>query len=362
MGGSYGGGYQFLGAFEELRTKGKPIFDAMAPQITWNDLSESLAPDGVVRTLWAAALSAASLPSDALPHKIYKALIEGAATGTWPDGSIPGTEDLPTFFRKNGPQWHTEHHRRLNIPVLLGQGTTDSLVPLEQALQNWKSALTANARRKSIFVAYNGGHVLPALLPQGVNVTSDPCSKQLAGGDFDHLSIKFFDATLKHEHTGLTGWGRYHLATATDECFSVSSVTADRKVRLGRVVTTEAVGLPLPFKIASGPLKLAGTPYLTGQVTTLGVNNRAFFGLAVGTSPANAHLIQNNVLPINEPNPVSGKARRIKLPSMAVRVRKGQSLYLLASAFSDTFAGMGSRTPGVVLIEDTVVHLPVVGN
>ncbi|MCW2764823.1 MAG: peptidase [Nocardioides sp.] len=360
IGGSYGGGYQFLGAFEELRTKGKPVFDAMAPQITWNDLSESIAPEDVVRTEWALALGAASVPSDALPPRVYVALVEGAATGTWPDGSIPGLENMETFFRKNGPQWHTDHHRRLDIPMLFGQGTTDSLFPLEQALQNWKSAITANARKQSIFVAYNGGHVLPALLPQGVNVTSDPCSKKLAGGDFERLSIKFFDARLKGERTGLRGWGKYHLATPTDTCTTVASVAANKNFALGTVATTETVGAPIPFEIAKGPIRLAGTPYLTGAVTTLGVNNRAFFGLAVGTSPADAHLIQNNVLPINEVLPVTGAARRIALPSMAVNVPRGQSLYLLASAFSDTFVGMGSRTPGAVLIEDTVAHLPVV--
>jgi ABC-2 type transport system ATP-binding protein len=42
IGGSYGGGYQFLGAFEELRLRGKPVFDALAPEITWYDLHQSL--------------------------------------------------------------------------------------------------------------------------------------------------------------------------------------------------------------------------------------------------------------------------------------------------------------------------------
>jgi ABC-2 type transport system ATP-binding protein len=41
-------------------------------------------------------------------------------------------------------------------------------------------------------------------------------------------------------------------------------------------------------------------------------------------------------------------------------VPAGQSLYVLASPLSDTFVGMGSRTPGAVLLEDTVVHLPEV--
>ena len=184
IGGSYGGGYQFLGAFEELRLKGKPVFDALAPEITWYDLNQSLAPEQVVRTAWASALSAASTASDALPPNVYAALAEGAATGMWPDGSVPGEEDMPAFFRKNGPKWHVDHGRRLDIPVLFGQGTTDSLFPLQQGLANWKHSITRSARRHSIFVGYNGGHVLPAVVPPGIDVTSDPCSKQLAGGDF----------------------------------------------------------------------------------------------------------------------------------------------------------------------------------
>src|SRR3954447_20974715 len=218
IGGSYGGGYQFLAAFEELRRTGKPVLDALAPEITWNDLSTSLAPEGVVRTAWAAALSAASVPSDALPPKVYQALVEGAATGFWPDGSIPGTENMPAFFRRNGPKWHVDHGRRLDIPVLFGQGTTDSLFPLQQGLVNWRTAITRHARRHSIFIGYNGGHVLPAVLPSGVDVTSDPCSKQLAGGSFEDLTIRFLDEQLRHRHTGLRGYGRYHLATPTSTC------------------------------------------------------------------------------------------------------------------------------------------------
>lgn len=113
-----------LAAFESLRTRGKPLLDALVPEITWHDLTQSLAPELVVRTEWALALTAAAVPSDALPHHIYKALVEGTATGTWPDGSIPGTENLVKYFKRNGPKWHVDHGRRLDIPVLIGQGTT----------------------------------------------------------------------------------------------------------------------------------------------------------------------------------------------------------------------------------------------
>ena len=83
IGGSYGGGYQFLGAFEELRVKGKPVFDALAPEITWNDLNTQPRPAGrgahrVGACRWppSRCLASRSRP------QIYKALVEGAATGT----------------------------------------------------------------------------------------------------------------------------------------------------------------------------------------------------------------------------------------------------------------------------------------
>ena len=361
IGGSYGGGYQYLAAFESLRTTGKPVLDALAPEITWFDLNQSLAPEQVVRTEWALALSAASVPTDALPHRVYKALVEGAATGMWPDGSVPGTEDMEKFFRRNGPRWHVSQGRRLDIPALLGQGTTDTLFPLEQALTTWKKAYTRSARRDSIFVAYNGGHVLPSVLPQGVQVSSDPCSKQLGGGSFSDLALKFMDEHLKGKDRGLTGYGDYHLATPDSTCTTVGSVAPDTAVEVGTVATPEAAGAPLAFPVAEGPIRIAGSSHLTGTMTALGVNNRAFYGLAVGTSPADAHLVQNNVLPFRSLEPVVGEKRRIELPAVAVDVPEGQTLYVLASAVSDTFVGMGSRTPGVVVLEDTKVHLPVVG-
>ncbi|MDP2775014.1 MAG: peptidase S15, partial [Nocardioides sp.] len=217
-------------------------------------------------------------------------------------------------------------------------------------------------RKQSIFVGYNGGHVLPSLLPQGVNVTSDPCSKRLGGGDFRDLTVKFFDRVLKGRSVALRGLGKVHLATPSSTCTTVSSVAADKKYAVGTVATTAGpAGVPVPYPVAEGPIRIAGSPFLTGKVTALGVDNRAFYGLAVGTSPLDAKLIQNNVLPLREVDPVTGVTRRITLPSVAVNVPAGQTLYLIASPISDTFVTMGSRTPGAVVIDDTVVSLPVVG-
>lgn len=359
VGGSYGGGYQFLMAFEEIRATGRQVVDALVPEITWHDLNESLAPSDTVRTEWAVLLSAASLPSQALPPTVYKALVEGAALGTWPDGSVPGTEDMVTFMERNGPKWQVSQGARIDVPVLFGQGTTDTLFPLEQAIRNWEVALTKRARKRSIFTAYNGGHVLPAVLPSGVSVDSDPCAEKLADGDFTDLTLRFLDRALRGGPKTLQGYGRFHLATPSDTCVTTRSVRPRTEVPIGTVATTATLGAPLATEIAAGPLTLAGDSHLTALATTLGVDSRAFYGLAVGTSPADAALVQNNVLPFRAELPLVGEEVRIDLPAVGVEVPEGQSLFLLASPLSDTFVGMGSRTSAAVLLEDVVVHLPM---
>ena len=361
VGGSYGGAYQYLAAFEMLRTRGEPVLDALAPEITWNDLQTSLAPEGVVRTEWALALSAAAVPSDALPPEVYGALVEGAATGNWPDGDPVSVSDMNAFFERNGPAWHVRQGRRLDIPVLMGQGATDSLFNLRQGLVNWRTALTKKARKRSIFVGYNGGHVLPAVLPQGVDVTSDPCSEKLAGGDFTALAIRFFDERLQGHATGLKGWGKVHLATQDSSCTTRRNSRSNTAVELGTVASPAALAAPpVPYELVKGPVRIAGESFLTADVTTTTLDGRAFLGFAVGTSPLDARLVQKNVLPINEPMPVQGASRRVALPSVAVDVPEGQNLYLLVAPTSDTFVGMSSRVPGVVLMENARVHLPVV--
>ncbi|MEJ7720169.1 MAG: hypothetical protein WKF58_06835 [Ilumatobacteraceae bacterium] len=186
IGGSYGGGYQFVGAFSELRDRGATRFDVLAPEITWFDVNESLAPRGVARTLWASLLYAAGTQSDANTTVVSESLLESVATSDWPPA-------LRRFLNRNGPVWHVAQGRKLDIPVLLGQGANDNLFPLDQGLKNFQRSLTPRARARSILVGYNGGHTLPSVLPAGApeaaelftNIANggltgnDPCSRKL---------------------------------------------------------------------------------------------------------------------------------------------------------------------------------------
>jgi hypothetical protein len=172
--------------------------------------------------------------------------------------------------------------------------------------------------------------------------------------------VKFFNQRIRGIDTGLSGYGKYHLATAGATCTTVSSVAPDATFPIGRVLTTAAAGAPSVVPIAAGPIRVAGAPHLTADVSTIGVDNRAFYGLAVGTSPQDAKLVQNNILPIRQLGITTVPGKTIKLPAVAVDVPAGQKLFLYATPISDTFAGMSSRTPGTVTLNNTVVHLPVV--
>jgi pimeloyl-ACP methyl ester carboxylesterase len=357
IGGSYGGGYQFVGAFTELRDHGATRFDALAPEITWFDLKEALAPQETPRSTWLTLLQAAGARD--VPREVIAGYGYSAATGLWPGKGNP-VVDLDTFFEKNGPKWHVGQGRQLDIPVLLGQGISDNLFNLNEGLKNYDQALTPEARAKSLFVGYNGGHALPNALPAGFAGTGDPCSKQLGGGSFSDLAQKFMQQNLKGIATGLTGHGRYHLGNTSGGCITVDTVAPDTNVPLGNVATTTAAGAPVAYELGAGPMRIAGQPLVDAAVTAVGVNNRAFFALSVGTNPADAKVVSNNVMPLAELLPVVGAKRTIELPAVAVDVPAGQKLFLTVSPVSDMFAAHGSRTPGALVLQGTMVRLPVV--
>ncbi len=350
LGGSYGGGYQFVGAFTELMETGRTRFDALAPQITWYSLSESLAPNDVVRSTWVSALYAVGL--DAHTSTVHAGFAEGLATGDWPASQ-------QEFFADNGPAFHVEAGRKLDIPVLLRQGISDNLFPFDQAIKNFDRALTDRARRNSILIGYNGGHALPNVLPLGSAVSGDACSEQLSGS-YDQLELRFYQENLLGAPHELTGHGRYHMMTSGGECVSVDSVAPTAEFDLPDITTTTAAGVPQAVKIADGPLTIAGTPQVDALVTALGIDSRAFFALSAGTSPADAQVIQNNVMPHREESINLGTRRNIELPPVAATIGEGESLFLTVSPMSDMFAVHGSRTPGGLRLEDVTASLPVV--
>jgi pimeloyl-ACP methyl ester carboxylesterase len=453
MGGSYGGGYQLVGALTETWLTGETRFDALAPEITWFNLSESLGPQGVTRSAWVAALYAAGASN--VPQHIHEAFVYGSTTGQWPGGEYPAAPDQDARFYRNGPSGFAgtdlergvypgeedfsdefvEEEIQLDVPVLFGQGLSDNLFNLNQAWHNFEDALTDRARERSAVIGYNGGHALPNVLPPGepfaaaAGTGQGVCLAESLGGegDFAELRLRFFEQVRDRPETVVSENGRgareltgsaYSLTTVDgNTCLrrdsleptetlaagvdlalsndgegnlAVRSVDGaeGRTVRTGdgfpgeydpglvaefseaaaeeadveggTFATTTGAGTPVHLELAAGALSVAGVPQLSADVTTLGVEQRVFFALSRGESPATARVIQNNMMPLREPEPVTGAAREIELPGVAAEVAEGQSLYLTVSAVSDMSFGHGSaRTPGVVALEDLTVGVPV---
>lgn len=402
MGGSYGGAYQLVGALTETALSGDTRFDALAPEITWFDLTESLAPEGVVRSAWVAALYAAG--ADMLPEYIHRGFAWGASTGQWPDGSAPGVPDLEDRLFAHGPSGFVARGERLDVPTLFGQGASDNLFNLNQGWHNFERTLSDGAREDSLFIGYNGGHALPSVLPPGrpltldVGTVDDGCSP----GGFAQLRLDFFEAVLDDDDPReLVGDAPYHLTTADGACVAVDAldrrtrfvpgvdveldvtvpsrgpgydradgliddvaVSLDAAVRsgLGGAATTTGAGAPVHLELADGPLTVAGIPTLSAKVTSAGVEQRVFAALSVGSSPATAKLVQNNMMPLRLPKPVVGEPHAIELPGVAVDLAGNEQLYLTLSAVSDTSFAHGSvRTPGMVRLDDLRVDVPLVG-
>lgn len=368
IGGSYGGAYQTMTALDEIAETGRTRFDALAPQITWYDLPESLAPQRVPRTAWNVLLYAAG--ARMLPEYVHEAFVWAATTGQWPDGtlygqSVAGAPDLHSEFAQHGPRAFVERGVRLDVPVLLRQGASDNLFDLNEGLDIFGRALTDAARAQSYFVSFNGGHALPNAVPPG-----EPSEVQLGDGvdactDFTKTTIAFFARVFAGESTAGLLPARYNLTALDGQTCLRTAALGDREVVAvnptgsGAVATPTTAGAPLQIPVARGPLTIGGVPTLSGNVTSAALDGRAFFGLAVGTTPADARVIQNNVLPLRRALPVTDSRFEIELPGVVAEVSEGKTLYLTVTALSDMYFAHGSRTPGAMVLSDVELELPL---
>ncbi|MQA99474.1 MAG: peptidase S15 [Actinobacteria bacterium] len=361
VGGSYGGGYQWMTALTEVKESGRTRFNALAPEISWFDLPESLAPQGVARTGWVTLLYAAG--AGMVPQYIHESYAYGAATGQWPDGTVPGVYNLDAEFTEHSPVSFVEQGYKLDIPTLVRQGSSDNLFNLNQGIHNFQQTLTDSARAESLFVAYNGGHALPNALPLGYATGADECS-----GDWTQTRIDFFKAAFEGGDTRAVLPNHYNLTTADGACLgtdllgSVSTYEVD-PAGLGAWGTPAGAGAPVHVELASGPLTVAGIPRLTGDLYNLAVDSRAFFALSVGSNAADAQVVQNNMMPLRSLTPhapgVAEQAIDIELPAVVVDIPAGEKLFLTISPVSDMSFGHGSRAPGAIVIQDLEVHVPL---
>ena len=366
IGGSYGGGYQTMTALDEIADEGRTRFNALIPEITWYDLPESLAPQHVPRTAWTAVLYAAG--ASMLPMYVHEAQVWGSSTGQWPDGTVygepvDGVPDLDSEFHEHSPVAFAERGIKIDVPVLIRQGTSDNLFNLNQGLNNFHNAVTDEAREQSFFVAGNGGHNLPNVAPPGAPMGAPLGMVDACSGNWTEKRIEFFTRVFSGQDTEGLYPTQYSLTDLDQStCISAEGFEGEElavdPLGTGGAVSTTGLGAPLHLPIAEGPRTVTGIPTLEGTVTAVGLDSRAFFGLSIGETPATAQVVQNNLMPLRQILPGVDVPFEIELPGVAVNVPEGQSLYLTITPFSDMFFGHGSKPPGALVLNNLSLTLP----
>ena len=147
VGGSYGGGIQFVTAATDCRV------DAIVPTIAWHSLTTSLDKNGTVKSGWSGILTNLATSSH----------VDPVVTASYRSGVIDGvtTPAQLAWFAARGP---AQLLHLVRIPALIIQGTVDTLFTLQEGVDNYQ-ALKANGVTTSMRW-FCGGHGV-CLTPAG---------------------------------------------------------------------------------------------------------------------------------------------------------------------------------------------------
>ena len=157
-GGSYGGALALLLAGYDARV------DAVAADITWNDLESSLFGQsmlktdavGVYKQVWTSVFFSAGLDSpQGQADRCGRFSPQWCTAYTFAATNGTVTEDIRALMRQSSPASITD---RITIPTLLGGGQADSLFPLQQVNANAEQIRNAHPDTPVKVVWHGQGH------------------------------------------------------------------------------------------------------------------------------------------------------------------------------------------------------------
>ncbi|MFA5891533.1 MAG: CocE/NonD family hydrolase [Actinomycetota bacterium] len=202
-GGSYAGGIQLETAAADSRV------DAIAPQIAWNDLTQALKPNGVIKLGWDLVLvgggavgsatgGIAGQETGVYAGQLYQVTAESLALNDWTSGTY-------SWFDARSPKHYIEGATLvdgtvlpgINVPALVIQGTSDTLFNLNQGIANFRTIRDRVGADKTKMIWYCGGHTLA---PLGSSCVPGSASDLIAGRVAD-----WFDRWVKEDESVDTG-------------------------------------------------------------------------------------------------------------------------------------------------------------
>lgn len=291
IGSSYGGGFQML----LLAIDPSQRFDAIVPEITWHDLSYSLAPNGVVKSYWALALGAlgdAGTQGSQDPF-IRAALLEGSISGVMPEALLP-------FLRYHSPSYFCENPTNIavgdegsvadfvlgpllsNIPLTAGsyrvgtatrkalpkvdalifQGPRDDLFNLNEAYRNYQCLQKAGGDVRLLSYEFGHGFLAPdlGLVQQIIAAQTLPLGRNCGPIDANQAAVAWFDEKLLGK-----GNANEVIKSGSDICLSLTQNDAVAVSTMPVGGATFPVQLPggLPVPVTLGQLVPTIVPLTT---------------------------------------------------------------------------------------------------
>ena len=388
-GSSYGGGLALLVSAYDRRV------DAVAADITWNDLSQALFPNaaggqpGVFKKLWAGELFTSASgqkggPCGRFAPDLCSAYQQAATTGE-PDASILA------LLQASSPAGVLN---RINAPTLLSQGEQDSLFPLGQVAANargiaangtplkviWRSGGHDGGTSTADLEQYLEGWFDPVLLHQGqVNASFDitvpgaGISAATGRNVAERMQVdRGYSSGVTHR-VGVSGQSQTIYAPAGGSPASVTSVPG-----LGGLLSTAATLTgsrsltAIPGQVAAfasqplpSSLLLAGSSQVKLDVTVHGATDATLFASAhhVGADGTDT-LPAGLVAPIRLTGLTPGVARTITvtLPGVVTNLPAGDRLVLEVATTDLAYQLPSSpRSYTIALADDSVVAASIEG-
>jgi pimeloyl-ACP methyl ester carboxylesterase len=362
LGGSYGGAYQLLIAAVD------PRVDAIAPNITWNNLLDSLAPGGVPRSAWIDLFYLSGNAQARLDPEIHQGYAVALSQNRIPDGSVPGEPNLKAQFLKSSA---SSYPVAIRIPTFLMQGINDTLFNFNQAVANY---LQIRATGAPVFLwTHLGGHILNtrgtlpgnAPAPAGLQPPTGPSPC----GNLTRATIAFYQNVFYRIPVAI-GSG---VCLALDDGTSVSGPeyplpgTEMRPFQSqASLLVPQGAATPQPPEVplftAKEPTVVAGIPLLSGKITTTSPDAIVYYEFKIVHSDGSTQIANSQVTPQRVTSTASGKAFELPLAGLGIRLHKGDALVLVATNVQEQFAHNGERVPGLATISDLSLRLPVVAS
>ncbi|MHB1260919.1 MAG: alpha/beta hydrolase family protein [Thermoplasmatota archaeon] len=368
IGGSYGGAFQLMGAIFD------PRFDAIVPEITWNDITVALAPNGAVKSGWVNLFYVAgnAQQSVVFGEDFHVGFAYAMASNNFPAGQLPGVPDLYGRFKESSP---VSYPGRLTIPTLLIQGMPDTLFPLNQAVANLRM-LEANGlpANQTALYTHLGGHLLSV---NSLRANTSPVPVGLQGVPGGKPCGELVDLQIAWHQKHLLG---LPVDTGPRVCLSLEDETnvigptfplPGTETRVfdlaGPIPVVQAPAgsqYPVSLFTAEADTIVAGIPHLKGKITAPGADTIVYFSLKIlsRVDPFES-IVDDQVVPLRVTGPNTGAIDfDLDMGGVGVRLKAGEELVLVVSTVEPMYFGNAERIPGGTVLDNLALTLPIVPN